>query len=411
MRAGLSILREAGLAAVIGGAFASPAQASSQADLELFAMERVTWDDNVFRLSGDRDAIAILGSASTADTRYQTAAGINLNVASARQRLSGTISLFDARYDRFTALDLTGHEGRAHWFWQPGRAWQGDVEYTEERDLASLANLQSGIQSSTPDILTSRRTSIGFGYQPVGGWQLRVEVGRREQSNSAPESRLNDMKLDEAGVSVNYLTRSANRIGVEFRSATGNLANRQLIAGMSIDNGYDQGDLVASIDWAITGLSRLRAGVGHVARSYSQLPARDYDGLTWRIGYEWQPGPRLTINVLACRDISAVEQINVGFVLARSVMAMSTLRVTQRLDLAASFEVNHRDYLGDAGFALGTVASRAEIVSAAALTISYRPARAVTLSLGVRHEARSTAAVEFGDYAANVVNLGVRILH
>ena len=124
--------------------------------LELFAAQTLTRDDNVFRISSDLPA-AVLGLSSKGDTYSTTSLGFNLDVPVSRQRFQGGVTWNKTRYDRFIGLNWEGHQARGTWLWQAGNDISGQLGYTENLILASFANIQSGVQSSTPNVLTLRR--------------------------------------------------------------------------------------------------------------------------------------------------------------------------------------------------------------------------------------------------------------
>jgi hypothetical protein len=58
--------------------------------LALFALETVTHDDNVFRISSAVDPASVLRSSSAGDTYQTTSLGVNLDVPVSRQRFRGS---------------------------------------------------------------------------------------------------------------------------------------------------------------------------------------------------------------------------------------------------------------------------------------------------------------------------------
>src|SRR5712692_7274833 len=225
-------------AMTVAGVLAPLADAAALFDgrLEPFVSETVTHDDNVFRLSSASDPRAVLGSSSKGDTSYVTSLGFNLDVPVSRQRLLAGVTLNDTRYHRFTVLNLAGHEGRAAWQWQVGDDLGGQLGYTESLTLASLANIQSGVQSSTPNTIKITNAYLNAAYKLTPRWQLRGEAGRLQQSNSVPERQVNDISVDSSDLTFSYVTPAADQIGLNMRVADASFPNRQFIAGIPFDN-------------------------------------------------------------------------------------------------------------------------------------------------------------------------------
>jgi exopolysaccharide biosynthesis operon protein EpsL len=395
---------------IVAGVVAPVTDAAALWDrrLELFVSEAVTHEDNVFRLAGARDPTPILGSSSKGDTYRVTSFGFNLDVPVSRQRLLASLTWNDTRYHRFTVLNLNGHEGRAAWQWQVGDDLGGQLGYTESLTLASLANIQSGVQSSTPNTLKITNAYVNAAYKLTPRWQLRGELGRLQQSNSVPERKVNDISVESSDLTFSYVTPADNQIGLNMRVADASFPNPLFIAGIPLDNAYRQKNVAVVADWTLTGRSHVSARAGRVSRSYAQLPQRDFDGETYHAAYDWKPTGKLTLTAMAQKDISATEQVNVGFVLVKRVGLYPALRLTEKTSLSGFLENSDREYAGDPGLVLGTVPPRSERVRSAGMTVSYRPTASVTLFVALRRETR-TATVDFGDYVVNALSVSGRL--
>jgi exopolysaccharide biosynthesis operon protein EpsL len=376
--------------------------------LELFAAQTLTRDDNVFRISSGLDPAVVLGLSSKGDTYSTTSLGFNLDVPVSRQRFQGGVTWNKTRWDRFTILNLDGHQGRGTWVWQVGNDISGQLGYTESLILASLANVQSGVQSSTPNFLTIRRAFFNAEYMLTPRWRLRGEAGRLKLSNEVLERQVNNSSTDSVDLTASYVTPVSNQIGLGVRVEDGRLPNRQFVAGNLFDNSYRQQNVAAVTDWTLTGSSHLSARVGSVRRSYAQLPQRDFEGGTFRATYDWRSTGKLTLTAAAQKDISTIEQVNIGFVLVKGVTLRPTLRLSDKVDVAGTLGYDHREYRSDPALALGVVPNRTDRVRSAAVTVSYRPIRTVTLQMALLHETRSSTAA-FGDYAANVASVTARL--
>lgn len=403
--------RALGTAAVMAGIVVPVPHASALWDdrLEVFAAEKATHDDNVFRISSGRDPASVLGSPSKSDTFRTTTVGFNFDVPVSRQRFQGGLSWNETRYDRFRILDLNGHDGRATWLWQAGDRLDGQLGYTESRALASLANVQSGgVQSGTPNPLLRQRAFFNAGYRLTPRWRAGGEVSRLEQSNAAATSKLNDVAIDSAGITVTYATPSGNQAGVNLREDRASYPNPQIVAGSAFDNAYRQHNFMVVTDWTVTGHSRLSAQGGVVRRSYEQLPQRDVEIPTFRVTYDWKPTGKLTLTAVAQRDLGAAEEVTVGHVVVKGLALRPALRLTEKIDIGAALERSERQYGGDPFTVLGFAPERTDRIRAAEMIAAYRPTRKIRLELSWRHERRASS-MAFGDYEANVVSLSARL--
>src|ERR1700693_4879321 len=72
--------------------------------LTLFAEEKITHDDNIFRISRDLDPAAAIGSSSRADTYRTLSLGLKLDLPVSLQRFQLDYTHHEDRYGRFTDL-------------------------------------------------------------------------------------------------------------------------------------------------------------------------------------------------------------------------------------------------------------------------------------------------------------------
>ena len=405
-----SWLRSLGAAILLIGGLtpATDANALWGDRLELFVSEAVIHDDNVFRISSQSDPAVVLGSSSKADTYRTTSLGFNLDVPVSRQRFQGGLTLNNTNYDRFTALNFDGHDGRAVWQWQTGNELGGQLGYTETLALSSLANIGSGgVQGGTPNPLKTQRTFFNAAYMLTPRWRLQGEVSRFEQSNELPALQVNDVSIDGTDLTASYVTPANNQIGLNMRVEEARFPNDQIVAGRVIDNAYRQQGVAVVAEWTLTGHSHVIGRAGRIDRHYQQLSERDFNGPTYRLTYDWTPTSKFLLTAVAQHEISPYEQVNTSFVLVEGIALRSTLRLTEKIGISGSLEYSDREYLGDPRLLLG-VMPPSERLRVAAVTASYRPLRTVTLEMNWRHESRSST-IPFGDYLVDIVSVSARL--
>jgi exopolysaccharide biosynthesis operon protein EpsL len=374
--------------------------------LELFVAETITYDSNVFRISSQADPVAILGSPSRGDTYTTTSPGFNLNVPYGRQRFVGGVKWNYTRYDRFKVLDFDGHEGRAVWQWQAGNDLSGQLGYSETLALESLANSRAGILTGTPNSLKTQRTFFDAAYELTPRWQLRGDVSRLDQDNSLATRAVNDIIIEDAGVALSYVTPARNKIGLGARLEEGRYPNRPDLAANPAVDAYRQYTVEVIGDYTITGHSRVRARAGWVSRGYEQLTQRDFDEGTYRVDYDWQATGKLAVNAIARRVVSPLDETYSSFVLLTGFALNPTLRMTEKITAVLKLDYSSLDYLADPSLLL--VQSRTDWVRTAALKLSYRPLRSVTLEMLLGRQTRSST-FPLADYEDNIANITVRI--
>ena len=397
------------IAVIWGFAPATKAFALWDDKLQLFVEEKVTRDDNVFRLSKDVDPETV-GVSSRGDTYRTTSPGFNLDVPVSRQRFQARYALNATRFDRFADLDFDGHDARAAWLWQLGNDASGQLGYTETLALASFANTQS----STPDPLRTRQAFFNAAYLLTPRWRTQVGVSGLEQTNGAPAFQSLDIKVLDTDVSLSYVTPANTSVGLGARSEDGRFPN----PGNFGDDAYHQSSVGVIADWTMTGASHLSARADRVSRRYAHVPQQDFDGYTARAQYDWKPTGKLSLAAIAQRDIYPFLDIGSSFVLVKGVTLRPMLSLTEKIDVSGTFDYSIRDFLGGPGLASGGVQGRVDRVRSATATASYRPARNVALSMSAQRETRSsnvvpdltaTPPVLPADYVVNVFSISARV--
>ena len=406
-------LRIAGGTIAVAGLFLPATEAVALWDdkLTLFAEEKATRDDNVFRIPKDADPEKRIGSSSKGDTYRTTSLGFNLDAPVSRQRFQAGYTWSDNRYNRFNDLDNEGHDARAIWLWQLGNDLSGQLGYTETSALASFAFTQS----RTLDRLKTQQAFFNAAYLVTPRWRLQAGVRGLEQTNGDPLRQMFDVKVRSTDFTVSYVTPASTSVGLSARTEDGRFPNPG-----STDNAYRQDSAGIVADWTLSGVSHLSARADRLRRRYANVPQQDFDGYTARAQYDGKPTGKLSLAAVAQRDIYPYLDIGSSFVLVKGIALRPTLSLTEKIDLSGSFEYSVRDFLGNPGLASGASSGRTDRVRSGTATISYRPARTLTLLMSAQREGRSsnvvpadatatTPAVLPVDYVVNVISIAARI--
>ena len=375
--------------------------------LELFVAETVAHDDNVFKLSGDRDPRTAIGSSSKGDTYYTTQFGANLDMTVSRQRFIAGASLNETRYQSFSQLNFHGHDAQARWLWQAGDKWNGQLGYTEARTLASLSNVQSGtINTFAPDALTARRTFGTANYLITPSWQVTAGLAQTEQRNSETTRQINNADVASGNVDLYYISRADNKIGLSLRQENGRMPVHQQINGVAYDNSYDQHSAGIVTDWNITAKSHLLARIDQVRRTHRELGQRDWDGTTAHLTYDWRTTEAFTLTAEAQRDIGNLEETNTSLVLIKGVALRPTLVLSEKTRVSALADYSIRDYVTDPFVALGNP-TRSDTVRTLGAVLSYTPLAKLLIQVTGQHQSR-TSNYQFGDYKSNYISIKAR---
>jgi len=387
--------RIAGSTIAVAGLFLPAMEAFALWDdkLKVFVEEKITRDDNVFRFSKDLDPVG--------DTYHTTSLGFNLDAPVSRQRFQVDYTWNATRFNQSTDLDFDGHDARATWLWQLGNDASGQLGYTETSTLASFAFTQS----RTLDRLKTQQAFFNAAYLVTPRWRLQAGVRGLEQTNGDPPRQILDVKVRSTDFIVSYVTQASTSVGLSVRNEDGRFPNQ----GSTVDNNAYRQDSVGIVaDWTLTGASHVSARADRVRRRYAQVPQQDFDGNTARAEYDWKPTGKFSLAAVAQRDIYPYLDIGSSFVLVKGVTLRPALSLTEKIEVSGVLDYSVRDFLGNPGLASGVSPGRTDRVRSGTATLSYRPARALTLLFSAQREARSSN-VAFVDYAVNVRSIAARI--
>ena len=360
----------------------------------------VTSEDNVFRQSD---------AAGTQSDSYRTiSAGLRFDLPVSGQRFTGDAAGSDQHFGKFSELDHQAWRLRGAWLWQAGSRLDGRVGYSAESVLSSLANLRSGTQSAAPNQLRIQRFDAEGALNVGVRWRLSAGVERIEHHNNSGQFQTSDMQRDGGSATLTYQSPAGNSIGVYASYADATLPNLQSVGLLRVDNSYRQHRMGGLLQWAPAAKSRFDLRGGYVARDHRQFPQRDLSTWTGSVTYEWRPSSRVAIAVVAQRDVSEWEQVNVGYVLSRGIALRPAFSIGPRTQISLNLESSHRIYRGDV--ALGPVANPGtfrENLFIAGLTMDFRLTPTFGLRLFGRHEGRR-ASDTVPEYGAALYGLELR---
>lgn len=386
------VLGTLGIASALG-CLPAPVLAQTAADdpVEFFVAQTVTHDSNLFRISRDRDPASFIGDSDKSDTHSSTVAGVLFDVPVSRQRFQGEASLSANRFRRFSELDYTGRTLRATWLINEDDPLHGQLGIAHTRTLSSFTTAQT----RSSNLVTTRRLFGDLSAPLTPDWELRAQAARREHRNDTAAREIDDVNVTDAGIDLRYLGAPGNSVGLALGVETGRFPDSPL------DRDYRQHSVGLAGEWQLTGKSQVAARIDRTHRRYDLPGSTDFSGTTMRVNYALAATEKLSFNLVAQRELIPVEDVETSTVLAKGLSFYPTLELSDKLRLAANLGYSERDYQ-DAG------PSRRDRVRVYGLSLTYRPLRALTLTLQGQRDQR-TSNLALADYAANVVSLTARL--
>lgn len=318
-------------------------------------------DDNILRLeSGGRsDSVMRFGGGLR---HAQRVIG--------RQRL-----VVDARADYydfqdFQHLDHLAYSGLADWRWELGNNLSGSIAIGRERRLADL----SETQSETRSMVTATRLSASGGYLVTPSLRLRAGVGRilAERSDRAdPETRATSVIA-----AAEYLTPLRNSLGVEARRTDGEAPVPESVPLLgTVDNDFREREVAFVASYAPGPYLRGDARLGRTTRRYTEIPNRDFEGTTWRLGAEWLPGNKTSLALALYKEPRSIIDVAAGHVVVEGISFGPSWAATNKLVFSARLIREDRTFEGDPALAVPGTPLRDENLRTLRFGVGWEPQR------------------------------------
>lgn len=378
--------------------------------LELFVEAGVQHDNNIFRLSKDEDASAVLGTSHRADTVTRVGAGIRYDQRIiGRQRLRLEARGDQYNFDRFNELDHFDYGLLGEWDWEFTNDLSGTLGVERRRRLIDLAAIQRPVK----DLITEDHAYATAAY--LLGPHVRIRGGldannaeHDETTTALAEAGLADVRAHTVTGAAEYVTPLGNALGLEARRTFGN-APIQLVEGsVPVDNDFRETEVAAVLTWTASPQLHLTGRLGRTVRKHEQFSDRNFSGTTGRVTGDWMPLNKTGFEFSAYREPRTIVDVASSFVLVRGVTVGPRWAPREKLVLSALLLRERQDFAGDPATLVAGTEQRKEKVQGYRLGAAWEPARFTQISLGFDHGHRSSN-LALRDYTYDIVMANLRI--
>jgi len=366
-----------------------------------YAYTRVRNDSNIFRLSGDQEARALLGSTSKNDIILYYGGGFQSDYRLSRQHLLLDVEVERAEYDTFSELDHTRTKGRGAWAWQVGNLWSGEVGTRYERRLRTFT------QSSIPE-KDMRSEKVGYlngGYQIHPDWRLSAGVDYSVVSYQERD-RL-DRDSTTGTFSVLYRNTLNTRVGMRVKYTDNDLGN-DTVNGIQASNDYTESEISGLFYWEVTGKSNLEAQLGYTDQSYDDLGERDFQGSTGRLIYDWFVTRKTRLEFNVWRETSTFNEEITTYVLSKGASVGPSWSATPKITIRGVVAYYNDDFKGQNDIAVAFGGQRRDDDTLRfSINVRWTPRRYLALTAGYRREERESS-IDVNDFNDSQYIAGAR---
>ena len=352
-------------------------------------------DDNLLRLeSGEiSDTVTRLGGGVRHSQRI---------IGRQTLRLEGRADYY--KFDELSDLDHLAYSARADWRWEIGNNLAGSVAFGRERRLADLGETSF----TTRRLVTATRVSASGGYLVTPSLRLRAGIAATQAERTAADFA--ETRATSVVAGAEYVSPLRNTLGVEVRGTDGDAPQDEEVGAAFINNDYREREVALVAAYALGTQLRFDGRLGRTTRRYGDLPQRDFEGATWRVGAEWLPGNKTSLALALYKEPRSIIDIGASHVIVEGVSFGPSWAATNKLVFALRLLREQRAFEGDpALFLVPGTPQRDERTSAVRFGIGWEPQRHWEASFAIdRGERESNIDGRDYHYSALTANLAWR---
>ncbi len=369
-------------------AHAERADATDPVQVSLFA--GAAYDDNIYRLEGDREALQAIGT-STLDDWYRYG-GIDFTgrFAGDERRLDVDAQIYRQTYDRFDSLDHTGGHFDASGEWKLSDATRGKLSYGFERRLQSFTNKDIPRE----DMIRKHAFEAAIEHVLASRWQVRLQ-GDWADFNFSTSDFLDKQQLD-GEAEIDYAASQHSTFGLlgSYTQSNFDTNNARDFSGWSLG---------PSFHWQLTSSFTVRANVGYTHRELEH-PGNlsDYNGVTGFVSSYWSPGERFSSDIRVYRDVDNLGGEVSEYTERTGVTWQPRWQATSKLSTRLAVTYEKRDFSAVQG-----ARNRKDDYFVTDLWLDFQIARRLLLSLGYTLETRNSN-IDREDFNDNTVRAEAR---
>ena len=380
-----------------------PAWSAPEDVLQPYLATTYTWYSNLFLVPPDTppNTPGILDSQRS-DRAQQVEAGFNFSKMVGLQNIVAVAKFAKTDFDHFTQLDYFGRDLLLDWDWKLNNVMDGKLGATDTRKLASYTDFH--LQER--NIIDEQTQFASADLLATPSWRIHAGLSRQKSDYELPVQQLLNNTADTKEAGLSYLTADQNSAGFLFRHVLGNYPNYLELNGAKVDNSFIQSEYDANVDWHLSEKTEIVVLGGWVKRESNLLTNVNVEGLTGRVGFNWQPTQKLKFNVSSWREYDPVQTGQIGYSLNTGVSTEAAWDATGKINLAAKISHERRaifEFINSAA-----TADYDDRTTDAALTGKYQPRQYLTITAMLTHELRS-ATIPYEGYLGNEASISVNL--
>jgi exopolysaccharide biosynthesis operon protein EpsL len=358
--------------------------------VQLRAGAGVERHSNVLRApsGAQSDEIGVLSVGAKVDRSYSL------------QHFRADVEAATYRYDNLSHLNYSTLNYLAAWDWSITPALHGvlSAERRQFRDISDTAAGQLEIGRRT------QRTELFEGIYDIDGvWRALAGVSRTSSRTTVPLSWDASPTVRSATIGGGYEFGTGSAMWMRLRRGDGDYT-APLVPGGPAD--FRETEAEGHLKWVATGKTSIDARLGHLRRTHSGAPQRDFSGPVGSATVTWDATGKTRVVGGFLHYLSGSGLDTGGYVESDRFFIGPVWRATAHTSVNARYDRTTRQWRD---IAAGSPQSgRRDVIQTTSIGIDWEPRRVVTVSAALRGErVRSTLAGL--SYRNTAVALGVKV--
>jgi len=356
---------------------AAPNMVIAQLKMDPYATAHIEHDSNVFLVQNSNAQLAERGFTTLGDTDTKYVAGLNSVYLWSLQSLTGNFEVRRLQYLHFTDLDHNEYVGDLKFDWKLASVLDGSLQLRQEHSAPSFASNNSlGLTLNT-----ARNADAKMNLKITPDW--RLEAGANYSKLNAPLQFYPDFVDREVitQLGIKYLGVANLSSGFVFEHIDGRYENAPVVGP------YSQSSGEFKVNYAVSGLSKLNAGLGYTRRNQSGGEGT-VSGVTGELGYKRQLTAKSALDVELIRAVNSYVAAG-GSEIDTTASVGLTWQATYRVGVSLTGSYTHSTFNGQA--IPGSVANgRVDHIKAASLSVKYQAFRRLQFSGYLKSDSRSS---------------------
>jgi exopolysaccharide biosynthesis operon protein EpsL len=348
----------------------------------------------------EHDSNVLRQPDAVADTVGTASLGLRFDKRYSLQRFRADIEASTYRYQDHSELDYSTLNYNAAWDWSFTPKLHGVIS-AERRQY----------RETSADVVTSlnrvgRRTErkeIAEGIYELGAaWRVLAGVSHASSKSTEPNTWDASPTVRSVYAGAGYELGSGASITARFRRGDGEYTDPS--AAGSGDFRENEADVL--VKWPLTAKTSIEAALGHLDRSHSGTPQRDFSGLVGRATLNWEVTGKTRVMAGLAHDLTSTGQATGGRVEHNRVWIGPTWKPTAHTAVNLRYDHVTRSWRDVPGGSPD--AGRRETTRAAMIGFDWEPRPSIMVSTYLRNE-RLKSNLSFAGYRATIYGIAGKV--